>query len=151
MDCTFDLNGKPMSTLKCGPLTASTFSGPGSHTNRREFACSAGVSPLPPGSYYIIDRQSGGVLSTFRDMFNDRKEWFALYAIDGKIDDETYCNKVKRGAFQLHTKGPLGTSEGCITVGNRADFDRLRAVLKSSPQVKIAGTDLKSYGKVPVK
>ena len=85
------------------------------------------------------------------EIFNERSEWFALYAIDGKIDDETYCNKVKRGLFRLHPKGDLGISEGCITIESRKDYQKLRAILKSVTPVTIPGSPLKAYGTVVVR
>jgi hypothetical protein len=133
-----------MSTLKCGAASFPAFSGFGLHVNRRISACIAGVGPIPPGTYYIFDRQSGGLLGPLKDIFNDRSDWFALYAIDGKIDDETYCNKVKRGSFRLHPKGALGISEGCITIESHADYQRLRAMLKGSPPVVVPGSPLKA-------
>lgn len=151
IDCVFELNGEPMSRLKCGASSFAAFSGFGSRTNRREFACRAGIGPIPPGVYYILDRQSGGLLGPLRDMFNDRRHWFALYANDGKVDDHTYCNMVRRGNFRLHPKGPLGISEGCITIETQAEFQRLRPMLRSSAQVAIPGTDLKAYGRIFVK
>ena len=151
MDCTFELNGKPMSALKCGAYSFDAFSGLGVHANRREYACHVSVGPIPPGTYYIVDRQSGGLLGPLRNMFNDRRDWFALYANDGKIDDITYCNKVKRGSFRLHPKGPLGISEGCITIESHGDFQRLRALLKGAAQTTIPGTGLKAYGKIIVR
>ncbi len=69
-ECSFELNDKPMSAFRMGLI--------------------------PPGIDYIFDRPSGGLLGPLQDLFNDHSYWFALYAIDGKIDDETYCNKVKR-------------------------------------------------------
>ncbi|WP_263769461.1 DUF2778 domain-containing protein [Propionivibrio soli] len=140
-----------MSALQCGASSFPAFSGLGGQANRREYACHASAGPIPPGTYYIVDRQSGGLLGPLRDMFNDRREWFALYAIDDKIDDTTYCNKIKRGSFRLHPKGPLGISEGCITIESQSDFQRLRALLKGSAQIAIPGTTLKAYGKVLVK
>jgi hypothetical protein len=151
MDCTFELNGKPMSALKCGAMSFPAFSGLGTYANRREFACHADVGPIPPGTYYIFDRHSGGLLGAFRNIFSDRQEWFALYAIDAKIDDETFCNKVKRGSFRLHPKGPLGISKGCITIDTQTDFQRLHALLKSSTPVVVPGSQLRAYGKVFVK
>jgi hypothetical protein len=150
-DCTFELNGKPMSALHCGAVSFPAFSGLGKSINRREYACHASVGPIPPGTYYIVDRQSGGLLGPLRDIFNDRKDWFALYAIDGSIDDITYCNMVKRGSFRLHPKGPLGISEGCITIESHVDFQHLRAMLKGSAQTAIPGMSLKAYGKVVVR
>lgn len=110
-----------------------------------------GSGPIPPGTYFIFDRQSGGRLGRFRDIFNGRSDWFALYAIDQKIDDETLCEQIKRGSFRLHPKGPLGISEGCITVETRADFQRLRAVLLQSERMMVPDAGLEAYGKVVVK
>ncbi len=139
-----------MSTFKCGATSFPAFSGDGEHVNRRISACIHGKGPIPPGIYYIFDRQSGGLLGWFYDMFNDHSDWFALYAIDGKIDDETYCNKVKRGAFRLHPKGPRGISEGCITIDKPSDYQFLRQILKNSTPVVVPGSTLMAYGKVVV-
>ena len=111
----------------------------------------SGLGPIPPGEYYIFDRQGGGHLEKYKNLFNDHSEWFALYALDGKIDDETYCNKVKRGSFGLHPKGPRGISEGCITIEKFADFQRIRVLLKSTAMVTVPVSELKAYGKVIVK
>lgn len=149
--CSFELNGKPMSMVNVYARQFPAFSGLGAHANRREFACHAGVGPIPPGLYYIIDRQSGGMLGPLRDLFSNKSDWFALYAADGKIDDETLCNKVKRGSFRLHPKGSLGISQGCITIDSRADFNILRARLKASSQIAIPGSALMAYGQMTVK
>ena len=151
IDCTFVLNGKPMSVFRCGATSFPAFSGFGKHINQRASACFASEGPIPPGTYYIFDRQSGGLLGPFYDMFNEHSDWFALHAIDGKIDDETYCNKVKRGAFRLHPKGSRGISEGCITIEKKTDFQFLRTILKGSTPVAVPGSTLKAYGKVVVR
>ena len=151
LECTFELNDKPISNLICGTIKFPAFSGFGASVNRRAFACNAGTGAIPPGIYYIFDRQSGGLLGPLKDIFNDHSDWFSLYANDGKIDDETFCNKVKRGRFRLHPKGPLGISEGCITIESRADFQRLRIMLKGSSTVSVPGIALKAYGMVVVK
>lgn len=85
----FKLNDKPMSALVGGASAFPAFSGLGSHVNRRISACLANVGPIPPGSYYIFDRESGGRLGWWRDLFSGRSDWFALYADDGKVDDHT--------------------------------------------------------------
>ena len=126
IDCKFELNNKPMSTFWCGATQFPAFSGLGKHTNQRVSACLVGQGPIPPGDYYIFDRQTGGTIGRFRDMFNDHDTWFALHAIDRKIDYVTYCNMVKRGAFRLHPKSGLGVSEGCITIDSPKDFLYLR-------------------------
>jgi hypothetical protein len=96
VECTFKLNGKPLSTFEMSSLKFPAFSGLGEHKNRREFACAAGVGPIPPGAYYIVNRQSGGRLGPLLDFIKDRSDWFALYAADKHIDDEVFCNTVKR-------------------------------------------------------
>ncbi|WP_273028582.1 DUF2778 domain-containing protein [Massilia timonae] len=151
VECTFELNGKPMSLLKMGAIHLPAFSGLGSHVNQREFICTPNAGPIPPGTYYILDRQSGGRLGALRDLLRDRSEWFALYAADGKIDDEVFCNKVKRGNFRLHPNRVGGVSQGCITLANLADFNKLRFHVKASKQVDIPGSTLKAYGRIVVK
>ena len=151
LECTFELNGKPLSALKCGMDSYPAFSGLGVHVNRKPSACIGGHGPIPPGTYYIIDRQSGGLLGPLRDLFSGHSNWFALYAIDDKVDDETFCDSVKRGNFRLHPKGPLGISQGCITIESATDFAALRNKIKASSQIDIPGTQLKAYGTVTVK
>jgi len=90
-------------------------------------------------------------LEWIKNLFRDRGDWFALYAIDGKLDDGTYCNQLLRGQFRLHPKGPRGISEGCITIDNPSDFYHVRALLKSRPPTPVAGSTLKAYGQVIVK
>lgn len=151
IDCTFKLNNKPMSIFKCGATSFPAFSGLGKHVNQWGSACLASEGPIPPGNYYIFDRQSGGLTGPFRDMFNNRSHWFSLYAIDGKIDDVTYCEKVKRGEFRLHPKGPTGRSEGCIVIESPRDFQFLRTILTSTTPVAVPGSTLMAYGKVVVR
>ncbi|MCE2745648.1 MAG: DUF2778 domain-containing protein [Burkholderiales bacterium] len=146
-ECSFELNDKPMSAFKMGAISFPAFSGRGDHVNRRVSACHVGVGPIPPGTYYIFDRQSGGLLGAFYDMFSGRDDWFSLYAADGKIDDETYCNNVKRGLFRLH---PGSASEGCITIEKMSDYQRLRAILRGVKPVAVPGSTLLAYGKVVV-
>nr|CCA81982.1 hypothetical protein BDB_180022 [blood disease bacterium R229] len=50
VDCTFELNGQPMSILKVGAATFSAFSGRNSHLNKRQSACLAELGPIPPGA-----------------------------------------------------------------------------------------------------
>lgn len=144
--CTFELNDKPMSAFRVGALEIPDFSGLGEYTNRKMMACTRGVGPIPPGTYYIFDRESGGMLGPLRDAFTGRGDWFALYSDDERIDDETFCNSVKRGNFRLHPKGTLGRSEGCVVIDRQADFFRLRALLKSTQPTGVPGSKLKAYG-----
>lgn len=118
----------------------------------------ADSGPLPPGRYYIIDRQSGGHLGWLYDYIRthgygtNRSEWFALYRADGKIDDETYVNGVRRGAFRLHPIGPRGRSEGCITLASPEGFRQLSTYLRGKgATLAVPGTTLKAYGTVEVR
>ncbi|BCM01218.1 hypothetical protein MAFF301560_06050 [Ralstonia solanacearum] len=113
--------------------------------------CLPSVGAIPPGKYYIMDREAGGILGPIKDFFRGKDDWFALYADDGHIDDATFCDRVKRGSFRLHPKGFSGISEGCITLENALDFYRIRAMLKGTGTFAIPGTDLRSYGRVTVK
>jgi hypothetical protein len=61
---TFELNDQPLSALKHGAIAFPAFSGLGSNVNRRISACLAGKGPIPPGEYYLLDRQTGGRLGS---------------------------------------------------------------------------------------
>ncbi len=139
-----------MSTFKIGASSFPAFSGMDGHVNRVMSQCIPNQGPIPKGNYYIFDRQSGGLFGPLRDLFNDKDEWFSLYAIDKHIDDETYCEKVKRGQFRLHPKGPLSISLGCITINDRNDYQVIRSLLKGAKTVKVIETGLECYGKVKV-
>ncbi|MEC4717869.1 DUF2778 domain-containing protein [Noviherbaspirillum sp. CPCC 100848] len=147
----FELNDQALSALKLGPFSYPAFSGLAPHVNKRHAGCLANAGPVPPGLYYILDRESGGLLGPLRDRISNRSEWFALYAVDQKIDDYTYCNEVERGNFRLHPKGPSGISKGCIVLEKQVDFFRLRACLESASPTAIPGSKLKAYGKLWVR
>lgn len=149
-ECTFELNGKPMSVFKVGATSFPAFSGLGVHTNLRVSACFANQGPIPPGEYYILDRESGGRLGWIRDLWSGRGSWFALYANDGVIDDETWCEQVKRGQFRLHPKGRVGISKGCIAIDQVSDYQFLRSIIKGGLK-NITNSELKAYAKVIVK
>lgn len=148
-DCTFELNGEPLSNFKVGALSFPAFSGQNTSRNKRSAACMINVGPIPTGEYYIFDRQSGGRLGRFLDGFGRHEGWFALHTIDGTIDDETWCEGVKRGAFRLHPKG-MGISKGCIAIEHQPDFCQLHAMLKSIRPIAVKGSDLLAYGKLRV-
>ncbi|ORC49640.1 DUF2778 domain-containing protein [Paraburkholderia terricola] len=156
--CTFRLNGQRMSALQCpGFGGVAAFSGDGSSIDDPNATAKADEGPLPTGTYYIIDRQSGGHLGWLWDAVKDtfvhsnRSEWFALYRNDGKIDDWTFINGVRRGNFRLHPVGRLGESKGCVTVANPAQFQQLRAFLTSQTQQTIPGSNINYYGTVMVR
>jgi hypothetical protein len=124
------------------------FSGDGELRNRRTHMCVPNQGPIPVGSYYVLDRQSGGRLGPIKQLF--KGDWFALYAKDRVIDDERYCAGLLRGQFRIHANGPLGLSQGCITLERASDFALLHAVLKQTTMEAIPGTELMSYGSVRV-
>ncbi|AOE90738.1 DUF2778 domain-containing protein [Ralstonia solanacearum] len=151
IECTFELNDKPISMFKIGARSFPAFSGLGSHLNRRSAVCSPNLGPIPPGRYYILDRQTGGRLGPLLDRIKGRQDWLALYADDGRIDDYTFCNRVQRGSFRLHPSGRAGISQGCIVIHSQADFYRLRALLNCHRPVAIPDLGIQAYGKVVVK
>jgi|SRR5690554_617069 len=149
--CTFELNNKPMSSFKIGASSFPAFSGLGQHVNRRVSACVPNQGPIPPGEYFILDRESGGRLGWLRDLWSGKGNWFALYANDGSIDDETWCESVKRGQFRLHPRGFEGISKGCIVVDQPRDFQLLSSILRGGEQHSIPNMEITAWGKVLVK
>ena len=150
IDCSFTLNNKPMSNFKMGSASFPAFSGLNKHVNRVVAQCIPLQGPIPRGDYYIFDRQSGGLLGPLKDLFDNKDQWFALYKIDNKVDDETYCKQVKRGQFRLHPKGRQGISRGCITINKWADFQVIRSTLKSTRTIIVPETGFECYGTVKV-
>ena len=148
----FKLNGEAMSALTCGASSFQAFSGLNTYKNKPASQCLAGYGPIPIGTYYILQRESGGKLGWLRDIWtlNDKKDWFALYAADGKVDDEMFCEQVKRGGFRLHPKGALGISEGCIVIEDKKDFITISRMLKNAAMMTVPGADIKAYGKLIV-
>lgn len=97
-------------------------------------------------------------MTHIRDFFlkefygTDRSEWFALYRDDGAIDDVTYIQGVQRGHFRLHPMGPRGISEGCITLMQKRDFEKLSTYLRQhGATLPIPGTGMRAYGVIEVK
>jgi Protein of unknown function (DUF2778) len=159
INCTFLLNTQPLTSLACpGVGTFAAFSGMPADRNNPAAEGNAESGPLPRGRYYILDRQSGGHLGWLYDFLRthgygtDRNEWFALYRNDGAIDDVTYVNGVRRGAFRLHPIGPQRRSEGCIALVNPAQFKQLSTYLRSGgPTLTVPGTSVKAYGTLEVR
>jgi len=135
-------------SLVIGGLWLPAFSGDGEYRNRRLYMCLPNNGPIPVGTYYIVDRRSGGRLGGINDAL--KRDWFALYAKDKVVDDERWCAGVQRGQFRLHPKGPRGLSQGCITLERQEDFVRLRDLLRCTTRETIPGTDLTTYGMLVV-
>jgi hypothetical protein len=149
--CSFVLNDQPMSAFRAGSAEFPAFSGLAPHINKRTSICIPDHGPIPPGTYYILDRESGGRLGWFYEWYERQTDWFALYADDGRMDDWTFCNEVRRGNFRLHPKGRRGISKGCITIDRANDFHVLRHLLTASKKRLIPRTTLLAYGKVVVR
>jgi hypothetical protein len=156
--CFFSLNGQNLSSLVCQGLgSMPAFSGKPGYLNDPAKVAVADNGPLPPGRYYIVDRQSGGRLGWLKEWTADRaapinrNQWFALYRIDGKIDDYTFVEGVRRGNFRLHPIGPRGISKGCITLLSPSQFLRLRTFLLSQEPKLVPGTNTKYFGTVDVR
>lgn len=149
--CSFELNDQPMSAFQIGGSSFAAFSGLSPHINKKTAVCLANAGPIPTGTYYIVDRQSGGLLGPLLDRIKGKTDWFALYAIDSQIDDATYCKQVERGNFRLHPKGTYGISKGCIVIDKPSEFQHLQHILRSTKPTAIPGSKLLAYGKVVVR
>ncbi|KUY82484.1 DUF2778 domain-containing protein [Burkholderia sp. RF4-BP95] len=151
LECTFDLNDQDMSRLQCGAMSFPAFSGSARHRNRRSSSCLVGEGAIPPGRYYIVDRPTGGMLGPLRELFSDKRDWFALYAADDNIDDYVLCDDVRRGSFRLHPKGVRGISRGCVTIESMIDYARLKDLLTAQKPIPIPGSSVRAYGTITVK
>ncbi|SEF06705.1 Protein of unknown function [Burkholderia sp. WP9] len=155
--CTFVLNREVTSSFICdGTVSVAAFSGNGRGRDNPDDVAVPNVGPLPKGVYYLVDRQSGGFIGPMRDLFNqyggstDRRSWFMLWnPVSG---DTTNIDGIKRGNFRLHPMGSLRLSEGCITVKDPNDFDRLQKYIRSRGRtLPVPRTTMKAYGTVEVK
>lgn len=146
LDALFKL--QPEAALVIAGFSFPAFSGDGEFRNRRTHMCLPDQGPIPIGTYYILDRQSGGKLGAVYDYF--KGDWFLLYARDRVIDDERYCAGLLRGQFRLHPKSGRGLSKGCITLEVESDFALLSRALKATKMEQIPGTQWMSYGTVVV-
>jgi hypothetical protein len=151
--CTYDLNGKPTSQLVCDGVTYEAFSGNmAAYVNKARYQDVKDNGPLPLGKYYILDRETGGrtgwlwqpVLDTFAA--TDRSEWFSLYRDDDVVDDETTINNVNRNAFRIHPVGPMGISQGCVTLTSQLAFDVLKRYLRNKKGEVLPGRKIRYYG-----
>ncbi|MDQ7771700.1 DUF2778 domain-containing protein [Serratia nevei] len=156
--CFLVHNGNKINTLLCqGVGMFSVFSGNKQYTNQPGCTDVPNHGAIPAGTYWIVDRPSGGLKSqtiTFiKDIVTnvDHNSWFALYRDDGTVNDRTWINGIMRGQFRLHPIGPLGLSEGCVTFYSQNEFNRLRAALLKSKTAIVPGTTLQAYGAIEVK
>jgi hypothetical protein len=90
------------------------------------------------------------VLGPLKDFMLSRDEWFALYADDGTIDDQTFIHSVRRGEFRLHPLGPRRMSTGCVVLQYASEFALLRTHLRAAPPAYIASIGIRTYGTLSV-
>jgi hypothetical protein len=160
--CSFILNNEDLSDFVIGQGAASrnkklggirfpAYSGMGEHRNSRAAACVPDAGPIPPGRYFIFERETGGRLGWARAMLRtDKSCWFSLYREDAVIDDRMLCDQIERGNFRIHPNGAMGVSKGCIAIQKEADFRHLASILLSVPPQPVAGSKLLAYGTLTV-
>ena len=81
--CTFILNNQKTSQLRCAGFgTMTAYSGSRWGRDNPAATSAENVGPLPSGTYYIVDRQSGGSFGWARDLWpeygwgtTDRTKW----------------------------------------------------------------------------
>ncbi|HEX8589427.1 DUF2778 domain-containing protein [Pseudomonas sp.] len=155
--CTYVLNGEPLSELTCEGKTYEAFSGnSATYVNDSRYQDIVNSGPLPLGRYYILDRESGGMMGWIREPVKDlfartnRSEWLSLYRDDGVVDDLTSVNNISRGAFRIHPVGPQRISQGCVTLNSELAFEELRTFIRNMPGEVLEGTSIKFYGVLEV-
>jgi hypothetical protein len=110
--CTYFLNDRQISMLTCDGKAYAAFSGDKGHENKASDVGLKDLGPIPKGTYYIIDRQSGGRMGWLwdpvKDMYSRSKhaEWFALHPAQRPNDDWIIVDGVKRTSLRLH---PIGS------------------------------------------
>ena len=156
--CTFRLNDETTSQLYCSGFgSLEAYSGQKEGRDNPRDTALLNIGPLPAGTYYLVDRESGGMFGWAHDLWSeygwgstDHTKWFALW--NPNTGDTTMINGVKRGNFRLHPEGPIRRSEGCITVVSNPEFDRLqRFIRERQPDLSVPGSTLRAYGTVDVR
>lgn len=131
---------------QCSWKTYPVFSGAGEHRNNPDSTHLRDAGPIPLGRYHVVDRPTGGRQDWIRSNvydFDGRGEWFALFRIDGRINDYTVIDGVRRGNFRMH---PGSISVGCVTFVDSADFTEAREILLAGSTTAVPGTSFSSYG-----
>lgn len=149
LECSYKLNGKLESRFQIGNQSFLAFSGFEENINQKSQQCTPNSGPIPVGRYYVVDRVSG-TLQKMAAFLTQKGDWFALYAIDEKVDDYTKCNSITRGEFRLHPAGEGGISLGCISVISASDYKIVHQLLKSQPPTIVTANGLKAYAIVTV-
>ena len=128
--------------------TSRVFSGNGDGKNNPDNVGNKDNGPIPPGKYYVIKRQSGGIRSRIEDWTyklwndNDKTQWLAFIAIDDALDDQKEINGVFRSSFRMH----YGTrSLGCITFLDKEVFEKAREFILETESRTVKGADGTEY------
>lgn len=152
--CTYVLNGEPLSRLICDGVSYDAFSGDTAqnYVNNLRYQDVPGKGPLPLSKYYILDRESGGsmgwLIQPIKDLSagTDRSEWLSLYRDDGVVDDQTSVDNIQRGAFRINPVGPMGISQGCVTLTSKLAFDVLKKYIRSRQGEVLPDKEKRNYG-----
>ncbi|NJM32216.1 MAG: DUF2778 domain-containing protein [Limnobacter sp.] len=136
LECSFRLNGEDLGMLRIDGYTFAAFSGFRQHVNQAASQCLPDAGPIPRGKYYVVDRATG-ILQKINAWLQSKNDWFALFAMDGKIDDFMTCDGIRRGNFRLHPMGEEGVSLGCVTLINRSDFDLVSSKLRDQKPLPV--------------
>ena len=128
--------------------TSRFFSGNGDGKNNPDNVGNKDNGPIPPGKYYVIKRQSGGIRSQIEDWTyklwndNDKTQWLTFIAIDDALDDQKEINGVFRSSFRMH----YGTrSLGCITFLDKEVFEKAREFILETESRTVKGADGTEY------
>ena len=128
--------------------TSRFFSGNGAGKNNPDNVGNKDNGPIPPGKYYVIKRQSGGIRSQIEDWTyklwndNDKTQWLTFIAIDDALDDQKEINGVFRSSFRMH----YGTrSLGCITFLDKEVFEKAREFILETESRTVKGADGTEY------
>jgi hypothetical protein len=155
--CIFLLNSQRTSKLQCSGFGAvEAYSGQKEARDNPADTAMENIGPLPRGTYYLVDRKSGGHLGWLYDWFaehthlsTDHSNWFMLWNANG--GDTSVINGIQRGHFRLHPEGRMRLSEGCITVVSPFAYESLRRYIHSHPaNLPVPGSTLRAYGTVEV-
>lgn len=104
--CSFELNDKPMSSFRAGALSFDAFSGLAPFTNKKTAACLANAGPIPPGTYYILDRESGDCLALYGIASRARQTgWHCMQWTTGLMTSLT-VTKLNVAIFDCTPKAP---------------------------------------------
>ncbi|TDV19501.1 tlde1 domain-containing protein [Paraburkholderia caballeronis] len=71
--CTFDLNRRRTSRLQCSGIgSIDAFSGDQYGRGNPDAVAERNIGPIPEGTWYIVDRQSGGNFGYLYDWWSQR-------------------------------------------------------------------------------